>query len=535
MRRPRGTPRTRTILSADGASSAVWLDRAELEKTLLDEPLGWNGMPLSVQTRRYFGSALSPATIETVIRNAELGYMRDMADLIHETIAIDPTLGSAIGKRFRKLASVFPTVEPATGDGIDPAVATYFADVVRQQLKWIPNLRQAVTSLNWAHCHGRAALEKVWRENPAGKVRWRVEALKWIHPRRLHFGPERELRVSDDPWSNQSAFEAAGLELRRYPSKFITYLPQLFGEYPEREGFGPRALYWSFFKRFSTRERLILLEVFGKPWRIVSVDPAYQGPIDKTSLDEAVDAIDAMGANATGRLPAGFRCETTQPGQNAGQVHREVKEDANDEILKLVLGETRTTDAKPGALGSSGDEVAQDEQTSVVAADGWGIAEVLTEQLAVDIIALNFGPDALDHCPTISLAYEPPPNREREVDRVVKAFSLPGFRMKQDEVYEAMGFTKPSPSDEVFEGQAPEPGGLPGLSGFGDGGDSGASPLGDGGGVGPVGDNGQPVEDEAMTAARAIRVFAQLDRLSQQTKRRGRRRKADNGTPPTAT
>ena len=53
------------------------------------------------------------------------------------------------------------------------------------------------------------------------------------------------------------------------PYKFIEFMPRLFCDYPEREGLSPRILYWSFFSRFGTRERLILMELFGKPWRIV--------------------------------------------------------------------------------------------------------------------------------------------------------------------------------------------------------------------------------------------------------------------------
>ena len=103
-----------------------------------------------------------------------------------------------------------------------------------------------------------------------GSVNWMIKDLGWIHPRRLHFGPERELRVYDDLVAGN--FAEHGIALRDERLKFIHWTPQLFGDYPEREGLARRALYWSFFKRFSARERMILLELFGKPWRWLEVE-----------------------------------------------------------------------------------------------------------------------------------------------------------------------------------------------------------------------------------------------------------------------
>jgi phage gp29-like protein len=378
----------------------------------------------------------------------------------------------------------------------------------------VPNWRQVVTRLNWGHCHGRAALEKVWRENPAGsRVQWRLDSLNWIHPRRLSFGPERELRVRDDQFAG-GAFERRGLELRQLPFKFISFTPQQFNDYPEREGFGPRGLYFSFFKRFSWRERLILLEVFGKPWRIVFTDNPEQ--VQQETLDEAAISADALGANATGVMPPGVKLQLETPDHNSGTIHKETAAECNDEISKLVLATTRTADAKPGALGSDGDQVAQEEQTSVFAADGWNLGDLLTEQLAADIIVLNFGPEALDHCPRIELNYEVLPTRGQQIDRTVKVFGL-GQPIKRSEFYERVGFTEPAPEDAVVQQQAaPAQPGLPGLGdialpGAGAGGGGNASPLGDGGQGLPDQETFSATTDP-LVLARAARVLQLLER-----------------------
>lgn len=453
----------------------VWLTSDELQKS-------WFGgeIPEIERFRRYYGRNITPAVIEQVMLAATWGYMRDLTDLSYETLLIDPHLSSVVGKRVRALAAIEPKVVPATGDGIDPEKAAFYADVVRQQVAWIPRFRQRTVQLTWAHYHGRALLEKIWKENPPGsKVRWRVDQLSWIHPRRLSFGPDREIRIRDDLWTGVGGwgigdwpglggwgavgFEARGFDTRQVPEKFISLTPQLFDDYPEREGLAPRCLYWAYFKRFDWRERMVLLEVFGKPWRIVEV--AHDAPvITPELLDKAKETADKLGANATAAMPKGVHLAVEQPAEGAGQMHKDVAMECDDQMSKLVLGQTRTTDAKPNAIGSEGDRVAQDAESLVVNADGWNVGDAFTEQLAVDIIKLNFGPEELSHCPRIEIKYELPPDRSKEIDRTSKAISI-GVPLKLDEVYERIGFTRPEGDDATIQQESQQQSGLGGVLG----------------------------------------------------------------------
>lgn len=432
--------------------------------------------PLLEQARRYYGRALTPATIEQVLFAADHGHMRDLTDLTAETLRMDLFYGSIVGKRLRGAAAIRPKVKAAEGDDVDPDLAAAYADVVRQQIARIKNWRQVVLRFNWGHCHGRAAGEKLWAENGAsarrtlgegekriGDAKWRIDQINWIHPRRLSLGPNRELRVRDDAWAGLG-FEKVGLELREYPLKFMSFLPQLYDEYAEREGFGARGNYFAFFKRFGYRERLVLVEVYGRPWRIIGVDPQAQtaASVNKETLDDAAETIDATAGNATIVAPPGTKIDTDQPGQNAGQSHRELVQDCNDELAMHVLGEVRTSDAKPGAIGSQGEEVALALQGEVKSADCWNLSDLLTDQLSADIIGLNYGEEALRYTPRIELPYEMPPDRTVEIDRTAKAFSI-GLPLKEDEIYERLGFAKPQPGDRVVQQTAAAAPALPGM------------------------------------------------------------------------
>lgn len=476
--------RTRAARFTD--DGAAWLNVSDLGQRMLPPPSA-----LLEQTRRFYGRALSPSTIESVIRMAELGYMRDLTDLLYETVKIDGHLGSVVGKRHRAVAKGKPKVVPASGDDIDPVIAQAWASVVRNQITRLPCWRQTILQLEWGHFHGRAAAEKVWGYNRDAKplnglpsIAWTLDALYGIHPRRLSFGPRRELRVRDDLFGMQGfgfdfnqggdangngfsfgpgGFQNRGLDISALPLKFLVFLPQLYNDYPEREGYGPHVLYWAFFKRFSKREQMVLLEVFGKPWRILFAEDPDK--VSKEQMEEAQKAADEMGANATGALPPGVKAQVDQPGPGAGQVHRDVFNDSNDEMSKIVLGETRSTDAKPTALGSAADATALDVSAEVKEADSANLSDLLSE-LPADIVTLNGGEEARMYAPRLELTYEAAKDPGKETDRLAKLVQV-GVQLKADEVYENINYTKPKEGDEllIVKPQAPVGGfGAPGAA-----------------------------------------------------------------------
>lgn len=423
-----------------------WIDQKVLEENIFGTKI-----PESEEWRRYYGRAITPATIEQVIRLADFGYMRDLTDLEYETVFSDPHLASLLLKRFPALASCNYTVMPAKGPGLDPKRADFAAELVRNCLASIPNLKQNIVRLSWGHFYGRACLEKKWSFQPgssSGALKWKIESLNWIHPRRLSFGPERELRLVDGIYQ-MGYFQPVGFDLRSIAHKWLSFCPQLFNDYPEREGIGPKCLYFSYFKRFGVRERMILTELFGKPWRIVETEKDAIG-IGPEALDRAQEAADKLGASNSAAFDAGMHLRVAQPINGAGEVHKDVIAYSDDSLSKLVLGQTRTTDAKSGALGSSADATAANEQDLIIQSDGWNVSEALTEGLSKDIIELNMGAEWLAYAPQIVINTERPIPRAQQIDGTVKALGT-GIKFKSVQVYERLGFDKPGDDDETIQ------------------------------------------------------------------------------------
>jgi SPP1 gp7 family putative phage head morphogenesis protein len=391
------------------------------------------------QHRARFGSALNLDRIENALKDADRGNMAAITEIQYETINVDPHLAAVLSKRVGAVASLPIDVVPASGRGVDATRAEAFANLVREQFAAIPRFSQALTQLAWGLFHGRSALEVMWQLGP--KVT-RVTELLWIHPRRLGFGPDHELRLDPGPFGFGLGF-GRGIALRDHRWKFIEFLPQLFGEYPEREGLGPRCLYWAFFKRFSMRERMILLELFGKPWRIIEV--AENSTADNDDLVDAEEIVRKLGSINSARMPRGTSLHVVSPPRSAGQNHQSIVEEADRQLSKLVLGQTATSEAGGSVPGADG--VLRGEQLILLRGDARLLAASL-ETLADAIVAVNHGEAMLGHAPRVVLRI--PADGRAELERLQAALAA-GLAISAEEAYGISGFRQPRADEPIVQ------------------------------------------------------------------------------------
>ena len=408
-------------------------------------------------TRQRFGRGLDMNRIQTALNAAHRGAMMSLTDISRETIDVDPHLSAVLNKRFGSISSLPWEVQPASGLNINDDLAMFYAEVVRDQIKKLKSFRQNLKQLAWALFDGRACLEIKWREvDPSlavsdtrfGQAVRVIESLAWVHPRRLTFGPRRELQIvnEEDGDSFGGNFALQGLQIDDLPNKFIRWMPQLYAEYPEREGLAPKCLYWSFFKRFGARERMMLAELMGKPWRIIEVD--QDSTAGDTEMKAADEIVDALGAAYTARLPRGTKLRVVQPGNNSGAIHTDIIKSTDEQISKLVLGQTGTTDGTPAGLNNNQAGVMQDEQLLILVNDAHGLSETIETWMTDRIIAINFGEDAVTHAPKFTLRSDLPADRRQELERL-KLAQEAGLSIKIEEAYEVSGFSMPNPDIDV--------------------------------------------------------------------------------------
>jgi SPP1 gp7 family putative phage head morphogenesis protein len=409
-------------------------------------------VPRSEQWRTHFGRSLTPARIDSAIRDAADGSLQDLTDAGAETILVDPHLASTLRKRFGAISQVDWDLTPAQGEGLNKQTAADIASMVRSQLEQLPAFRQAIEDLAWGHWNGRAGLENHWDRRLTGRARYQIAELGWIHPRRLTFGPERELRVID-PAQYAGQFQPIGLDTR-IPCKFIRFVPRLFSEYPERDGLLPRCLYWSNFKRFAARDRMILIELYAKPWRVLEEDGSVT--VDPASADQALDQADALGGVTVAKMPKGIKLNVVGLDPKSGDLHNVTIQDCDKQISKIVLGSTGTMDSQPQGIGGQQALVNQDDQYLIFASDGERISGVLQRDLVNAIVLLNapfYGIstyDALRYAPKFTLRTAPEKDRKIELE-CIKSFSDLGIALAVDEIRERTGFRKPNDGEAIVQ------------------------------------------------------------------------------------
>lgn len=436
-------------LATPGALQVITVDM--LRKSIVGKRI-----PQTEQYRSMFGAGLTLDRIAGAIEMANNGAMRELTDLSRETVDVDPHLSAVLNKRFGAVAAFPYEFGPASGEGIDDEKARFYAEVVQAQVEGIPNFSSRVRDLAWGVFDGRAVEEIDWawvQDAPRtqyGQIRWVASDLAWVHPRRISFGPRRELRLVDSLLSQ--GFTEAGVAFGEMGRgfKFVEFSPRLFGEYPEREGLARRCLYWSFFKRFAAKERMILLELFSKPWRWLEQNSGENAiPLQPDEVEKAEEFIEGIAGNGYGALPMGVQMKTESPEKGSGTIHNDVTEAADKQISKLVLGQTGTTDAQTMGLGSNLALVLANEQFMSFQADAAMLSEAFQTYLVNSIIALNFGADEVSHAPTFRIRADVR-DRKAELERLKFALDA-GMAIKRSEAYEIAGFEIPSDEDVVIQ------------------------------------------------------------------------------------
>lgn len=444
-RRLRRAPLRQSLLSGREAMQSA----ATLEQILYGDRV-----PRTQNARTQYGRGLDLDIIDKAIRSAASGNMVALTDLGREAVlSLDGHTTGVLQKRLNRAGAIDWMVVANSGIGqqnFDHGLASERADFVRAQLMRIPFFRERLMDISWSTWDNRAALETQWeigRGSVAGDSNlatgWRSVDLHWIHPRRLSFDQNRDVVVMDEGTEGRATdFRPKGYRLDDNPEKFIISTPRLFNDYREREGLLMRCMYWSFFQRLGTRERLALMEIFGAPWRLVSSPDAMPTTLNNKAIMESFKTIEQMSAKSAGWLAPGVVADFIQPDPGSGTVHKDVIEDARLVISKFVLGGTATTDVQATGLASNIGDVQLTEEDLIIAADLHQREGVIEHRLIDVIMELNYGPESLAYSPEFKFNIRGVNDRE-ESGRVLKSALDTGVDVALEQAYELLQLRMP--------------------------------------------------------------------------------------------
>ncbi len=404
---------------------------------------------------------LTPDRLAVLLRAAEDGDPESYLELAEQMEERDLHYLSVLGTRKRQVSQLPITVEAAS----DAAEHQAHAELIREFLAR-DTLESEMFDILDAIGKGFSVTEIIW-ETAGG--RWLPRRLAWRDPRWFEFDrQDGETIKLKGPASGGAQGVGGGMTrtpVSSFQFKFIQHVHAAKSGLAIRGGFA-RAVAWCYlFKNYGLKDWVSFCEIYGLPFRIGKYEPGA-GEDDIRKLMQAVSNI---GTDAAAVMPKSMEVDFVDgKSTGAADLYEKLCDYLDRQISKAVLGQTATTDADIGGLGSGKEH--GDVRADIERADARLLAATLQRDLVVPIVLLNFGEQLL--YPRIRIG------REESHDTQAMATALGalvplGLKVGMSTVRDRLGFPDPEPGEEVL-GQAPKPA-APGIGGNGNSAPPGAT------------------------------------------------------------
>lgn len=364
--------------------------------------------PSLTGVRRVLGAhptiGLEPQRLAQLLYSAESGQPAAYLDLAEEMEEKYPHYLSVLNTRKRALLGLEIGVEAASSSRADKRMA----DLARQA---VPAVEAALFDIMDAVGKGFSVLEILWNTDGG---QWIPGELVWRDPRWFQFDRTdgRTLLLRDD-------FNPYGGPLPPY--KFIRHVVGAKSGLPVRGGIA-RAAAWSFlFQNYAIKDWVVFAEVFGQPIRLGKYEDATTSP---EQIQVLLDALRAIGSDAAAAIPKSMAIElVSSSGRANADIYERLAQYMDENVSKLVLGQTLTTQTSKGgggayALGKVHNEVRYD----ILHSDCRQLSATLNRDLVRPLIDLNFGPQA--QYPKMTIRFDEPEDLAALADNLTKIVPL---------------------------------------------------------------------------------------------------------------
>ncbi|OPZ15468.1 MAG: hypothetical protein BWZ10_01749 [candidate division BRC1 bacterium ADurb.BinA364] len=299
---------------------------------------------------------------------------------------------------------------------------------MQRELEAIPRFGQVLGAILDAVGKGLSVQEILWTARPGGGIG--VAEIKSRYPGRFAFDGQGRLWLLEapalaGPWSGQfdPSDPACPLRARRMPQrKFIVHAFGAENANPYGKGLLARAYWYYWFKKNNLKYWAIHNERFGSPAAV-----AHYGPgIGEEERVRLLEALEALQSEAGIVVPERVRIELleTRAG-DGGQTFSRMADWCNDEMSKIVLGQTLTASEgrRSGSLALG--QVHEQVRAEYIEADARDLMETVNSQLIRWIVELNFPPGVPAPRLVIDTSDYDGLEREIEVDRALVALGVP--------------------------------------------------------------------------------------------------------------
>lgn len=385
---------------------------------------------------------LDPGKLGTILRAAEDGNAIAYFELAEEMEEKDLHYLSVLGTRKRAVSQLPIEVEPAD----DSAQAKEDAKLVED---WLDRdlLESELFDILDAIGKGVSTVELIWETTSS---QWTPKLLKWRDPRWFEFD-----RTDGETLLLRGGEEGIGESTPLPAAKFITHFHPAKSGLPIRSGLARIAAWGYMFKNFAIKDWVTFLEAYGHPIRIGKYGP-NESEENKSILERA---LYQLGSDAAAAFPETMSVEFVdrKAGTAPNDLWRSHAEYFDLQISKAVLGQTNTTDAQAGGLGSGQANVHNDVRGDIERADAKLLAATLNRDLVVPLVMLNRG--MRGKYPRLKIGRPDPV----DVDSMVKSASAlaeMGVEIDAEEVRERAGLPGAKAGGKILmpgAGMKPDP------------------------------------------------------------------------------
>ena len=379
----------------------------------------------------YPADGLTPERLASILREADQGdplrYL-ELAETIEER---DPHYLAVLATRKRAVAQIEITVEPASDDAEDVKKA----DLVRD---WLKRDELADEVFHILDCLGKGY--------SFTEIRWNFDGPTYF-PERLERRDPRWFRFDRNDLSTPLMLDANGVEKPLEGGKFIYANIQAKSGLALRGGLARVAAWGWMFKAYTQRDWAIFTQTYGQPLRVGK----YGAGASQKDRDTLFNAVANIAGDCAAIIPESMTIdfvETSNVGASS-DLYLKRADWLDQQISKAVLGQTATTDAVTGGLGSGKEH--RQVQEDIERADAKALAAILNRDLIRVWMDIEFGPQK--RYPRLKI------QRPEAEDLAAMATSLGvlvplGLRVKMAEVREKFGWSDPGPDDEVLTAPA---------------------------------------------------------------------------------
>lgn len=375
----------------------------------------------------YPADGLNPLRLAAILRDADAGdtvrYL-ELAETIEER---DPHYLGVLGTRRRSVSQIDVSVEAASDDPKDVKIADMIRDWLRRD-----ELTEELFDI----------LDCIGKGYSFTEIIWDTSEGQWM-PERLEYRDPRWFRFDRTNLATPLLLSEHGQEEPLPAFKFIFASIKAKSGLVLRSGLARAAAWAWMFKAFTQRDWAIFTQTYGQPLRLGKFGPNASEE-DKNILFRAVANI---AGDCAAIIPEGMEIEfieTKSVGQTSDLYERRA-DWLDKQISKAVLGQTATTDAVTGGLGSGKEH--RQVQEDIERADARALSAILNRDLIRPWVDLEFGPQK--RYPRLVIARPEKEDLKGLVDAVVKLVPL-GMRVEQSEMRDRLGLSDPGKDAELL-------------------------------------------------------------------------------------